>query len=144
MEKTKRSGNAQQAGSCVNIVDILATQDKIVDWLTAHDEAEREKYAKIEDEYLGPSITDELEAGLVEHNETPCSKHDHDGHKWCDGERPCTFILLPTAKYEEYLMELRAVGPIISLKDGVYDIDYHNIPVWPAPCDKVVYGTAAI
>jgi hypothetical protein len=151
MDKTKRDCSRQQA-AVVNLHDILMTQDEIIDWLTAHDERERcEKVLDAEIQplcrncqksckmYGGgvlddcndyaklPSITSELEAGL-----------EANGWQIKGTLDRCTFILLPTAKYRQYCEGQGLPPNMVDIQESCL---FHNIPVWPAPCKEVVFGT---
>lgn len=135
---------------------------KIEDHLTAHDEREKTRAAINElesgggkpfdtvDELIAdldlPSITSELEAGLIW---VGAGKMGAWYTKAPDGTAgsPCTYTLLPTAKYEEFTHSKWNHG-----QDGInFRIRewkttwlFHDIPVWPYPGDKTIYGTEAI
>lgn len=97
----------------------------------------REKEIKENGEFIDPlalSITDELEAGLEENRLKYVVNFT--------GTRPYTYILLPTAKYEEYIKSGGKAG------EGMHEMGFkplfHDIPVWPYPGDKTIYGTEEI
>ena len=66
-----------------------------------------------------PSIEQELEDGL-------------ERHKWA-GES-CTYILLPTAQWEEYCEPDSPMGANPAPT-------FHDIPVFGLPIDRIIYGT---
>ena len=121
--------------------------NKVCDWLTTHDERMAEarntltainelesgggKTFDTAEELIAnldpPSIVSELEAGLVEAN----------GKWWHDTDKPCTYILLPTAQWEEYCEPDSPMGANPAPT-------FHDIPVYGLPIDSVVYGTEAI
>ena len=75
------------------------------------------------DSYDG-SILSELEAGL---------KKMDDGKWWHDTDKPCTYIILPMAQYEEY--DEDDMGDVPGL------LVFHDIPVYGLPIDRIIYGT---
>jgi len=143
----------------VTLEHIWVAQLEILDWINAHDErnaaatellAKCDKSSRVQDlctkctksckQYGGaeltvcgdykPSVTEELGAGLKKMDLGKWYvKH---GGMWC----PCTYILLPMAKYEEY--DEDDMGDVPGL------LVFHDIPVFGLPIDSVVYGTEAI
>jgi len=76
------------------------------------------------------SIVSELEAGL---------KKMDDGKWWHDTDKPCTYILLPMAKYEEYMDEFPVRG--FDKNKQLCAVPFHDIPVFGLPIDRIIFGT---
>lgn len=191
MDKIERLNCYNDKTESLQMSNVLDTLDKIVDWLTAHDERDdatnivvlaqrlRDLEAKVVkvpttdfmssitteqnsleiqplcrkcnrsckqyggcgleecSEYGGVSISDELEAGLKEHNK--------DNPRYPDGTiNTCTYILLPMTKYEEFIHSKWNNGQDginFKIREHVTSWLFHDIPVYSYSGDEIKYCT---